>query len=132
GVRRDDRGGGDRGAARGELDEVGLLEIPAHEIGCVEGSRRIESIQPPTVLVERLMIVPARADDDGARAGEGLERPVPRRVLDAESSPRERVGQRAVARAQLRPGAAGGEDDSQAITQLSLVSSRSWSWRDCR
>jgi hypothetical protein len=49
-----------------------------------------------------------------ASALEGLERPVPRRVLDAETSPLEGVGQRAVARAQPRPGAAGGEDDAVA------------------
>src|SRR5207245_10216013 len=119
----DDRTRREQRAPHSEIGQIGLVEIPAHEIGRIEDSGRFESVEPCAVVVEGLVIVPGGADYDCPRAVEGLEWSVPRRALDPESSLNEGVRETAIARARLRPRATGREND--AIRHASVSSLRS-------
>src|SRR5262249_14461808 len=96
---------------RREELEIALLEVPANQTGRVERPRRVQPTEPFTVRAERLVIVPRGTNDDGRGAGEGQERVVPRRRLDVDAATLERIGETAVALAELGPAAASGEDD---------------------
>jgi hypothetical protein len=50
GVGFDDRTRGERRAPLGEVGQIGLVEIPAHEIGRIEDSGRFESVEPRAVV----------------------------------------------------------------------------------
>jgi hypothetical protein len=111
----EDYGGNDADATLLEIQQIPLAEVPADEIRGVPESHagRLPAGKPGEVGLRRMMIVPARAEDDGVESVEPLRRRIPGKARDGDAAGFERPPDVTIAVRDVRPREAGDEADAR-------------------
>jgi hypothetical protein len=107
-------GGNHADATLFEIEQIPLGEVPSDETRRVPEAYAggLPAGEPREVGFRLVMIVPARAEDDGVEAVEPLLRRVPGNARDRDAAGFERPPDMAIALRDVRPGEAGDEADA--------------------